>query len=178
MANDATKTFVAGDGAVWHAPLGTALPTTITGTINPLFKELGYFDDAGVKRDEPTTDAEIVAWQGAAVVRTIRSKHSVTYAFTALEDNDEVIKATRGSGTAAAYTITGKLPVNEAFVIEERDGTTLRLTCIPNGSVTDIGAMVNSNAGISALPLTITCYPDANGIKAYVYKGTDDDSSF
>ena len=51
MANDATKVSVgkpAVDGAVFSAPIGTALPTSTSAALNAAFANLGYVSEDGV----------------------------------------------------------------------------------------------------------------------------------
>jgi hypothetical protein len=171
MANDANKVFTAGTGRILHAPIGTTLPTNTTTALNVAFKELGYIGESGVKEDAKTSENKTKAWQNSAVVRKDRTEHDKTFSFDALEDNDEVILAAFGNGTATSYSETGAMTANEVFVIEAIDGAVIKRYVIPNGQITEVGTIEHSAGGASVVPLTITAYPDSTGKKVYRYKG-------
>lgn len=175
MANTAANVQVASTGRVCHAPTTTALPTDAVAALNVAFKELGYISEDGVTEAEGTSENKIKAWQAAAVVRKVRTEHDLTYKFDCIEgSNDEVISVAYQNGTAAAYEITGTMPGYEAFVIEAVDDNKVIRIVVPNGQVTEIGERKYAGTEASSLPLTVTAYPDASGVKAYHYEGTDE----
>lgn len=165
MTTTAENVFVAGTGYVAYAPLGTALPTDATSTINALFEDVGYVSDAGVGEDYPRDTNDIVAWQNADVVRTKTTKHSALFDFELIESNDTVATLYYGDPDQ----ITGADHVHHAFIIEVQDGSDIVRYCIPDGQVTSTGKRQHVNADASKFPITITAFPDSNDVKVYRY---------
>lgn len=169
MAETAANVRVGVNGAVYHAPTNTTLPTTATATRNVAFKHVGYVSEEGVKETQATETNQIKAW-GGDVVRKIQTSHDVTYQFTMLETNDETAAVFYGDGnTAASVEITGDQLGRESYVLEVLDGDhTIRIV-IPDGQVTERGEIQYVSTDAVKYSVTITCYPDANGVKAYKY---------
>ena len=57
----------AGVGAVWRAPLGTALPTTFDATLDNAYKCLGYCSEDGLTNATNISTENIKAWGGDIV---------------------------------------------------------------------------------------------------------------
>lgn len=165
MANDATKVRVAITGAVYVAPLGTTLPTDATSALNAAFKELGYISDAGVVEAQNITSNKLKAWQNADVVRTVQTEHSLTYHFTSLESNTDVLGLIYPSGQ-----ITGAQRGSQAWVFHVVDGATKVRAVVPNGQIIDIANVTYVNGAAIDYGFTIEAYPDATGVKAYIYR--------
>ena len=153
------------------APVGTALPTSLTAEMStvPDWEPVGLLSEDGASeaRDEDSTD--LYSW-GGNLVRTVRSKHKRTIKATALEDNPVVFGLVNPGSTATTTTgvttRTVKVPHADkrAFVLELHDsaGVTKRRH-IWTGEVTEVGETTLSDADMQAFELTITVYPDATG---------------
>jgi hypothetical protein len=175
VTNTASNVFVAGSGTVYVGPLGTTLPTTLNAAPDAAFKDIGYLGPDGVTESQPADSTDVVAWQNGDVCRTKRTKHALTYSFTALEvKNDDAQDFFYGDHplTATPLEITGDDPDHHALVIDVLDGTSKRRYCIPDGQITEQGDVVFSSQDSASYPVTVTCYPDASSNKAYVYEGT------
>ncbi len=83
-------------GAIFIAPTTVALPTDATTALSSDYKCFGFTSDEGFSITEETSNNELRAWEGHAVVRNTRTEYSETIAFTPIECNAEVAKATWG----------------------------------------------------------------------------------
>ncbi len=167
MPNDATKVRVGAAGKVYHAPLGTALPTDTALALNIAFVEVGYISDEGVAADPEDSTTDIRAW-GGDLVRRVISEYGETYAFTMLETNVNAIAAYYGNGTATAWE--GKLlEVRKAWVFHITDGAAIRRICLPDASVTDRGGITYATTAAIGYPVTVSTFPNATGVHSFHY---------
>ena len=65
--------------------------------------------------------------------------------------------------------IDGALAPHASWVLHIVDGDNLRRIVIPDGQVTERQDVTYVNGDAIQYGVTITCYPDASGIKAYIY---------
>lgn len=172
MAGDVDNPRIWIGADVYTAPVGTTLPTDTSASLNAAFRALGLLSEDGMTegRDEDVTDHW--AW-GGILVRTTRSKHKRTFVVTALEDNDVVFDlANPGSNTATTGGVTTRTvyvpdPNPQAFVIHLTDGSTVKRLAVPRGEVSVVGEKTYSDAEMTMTELTITVYPDENGLLFY-----------
>lgn len=156
-------------GAIYGAPTGTTLPTSVSGSLNAAFLDLGYADENGIVQSINSQVTEIKAWQNADVVRKIQTSHDLTYSLTFLETSDEVLAAFFGDYTDGVVQVTGDEGVRQSWVFDVQDGgDTIRIV-IPDGQITERGNVSFVNADAIKYPITISCFPDASGVKAYWY---------
>lgn len=170
MALTAANVVVAGTGAVYRAPLGTALPTSADDLINVLFLDHGYINQDGVAEtiDRATTD--IIAWQNGDLVRRVQNSHDVTYAFAALETNATTLETYYGNYDDGHVEIKGDEGIRGAWVLDFLDGDDRHVRIvIEDGQVTTNGGVTRNSQGAFEYPVTITCYPGSNGVKAHLY---------
>ena len=128
MALEATHVTVAGTGAVYVAPEGTALPIDLAALAAP-WVELGYVGEDGAQFTFSREQEEILAWQSAEPVRVLITQEPKTIEFELLEfDRDSILFAFRGgafAGVSAPYTYTppdaGVSDVR-ALTIDGKDG--------------------------------------------------------
>jgi hypothetical protein len=165
MALDATKVRVGVTGGAYVAPLGTTLPTDATSALNGAFVELGYINENGVTETQNISTNKIKAWQNGDIVRTVQTQHDLEYKFTPLESNASVLAQVYPSGQ-----ITGAQRGNAEWVFNVVDGVNKIRVVLPNAQITDIGDVNYVNGDAIDYPLTITAYPDASGVKAYIYR--------
>ena len=169
MATTADNVRVGVTGAVYVAPSGTALPTTATVALNAAFEELGFVSDEGVTESQATDNNDVRAWQNGAIVRRIQTTHDLTYNFTCIETNDQVLDTFYGNYTGGTVQVTGTQPDAQAWVIDVIDGSERKRIVIPSGQLTDREDVVYANTDVTGYGMTITCYPDASDVKAYQY---------
>ncbi len=72
--------------AIFLAPLGSTLPTTITATVDAAFEDVGWLHSDGVTESATGSKKVIRGHQGNNVVRTRIDEPGTTVAFVALED--------------------------------------------------------------------------------------------
>ena len=175
----AANVRVAVTGTINYGPAGTALPEDATSPLDPAFAEIGYADDSGVVQtiDEDRTD--IVAWQNADKVRKIRTSHDLMYAFTMLETNETTLEVYYGDGAFTGTVedgvveIRGDAQTRGEWVIHVIDGDALIRIVIPDGEVSERGEVSFVNGDAVKYPVTVTCYPNEDGIKAFLYLVTE-----
>lgn len=162
---------------VYTAPLEATLPTDIDTDWDTEWEALGLLGEDGSteSRDDDSTDH--YAW-GGILVRTTRSRHKRTITVTALEDNPVVFALVNPGSTVATAggvtTRTVKVPTTDirAFGFELVDGDITKRKVIPRGEITDVGDVTESESEMTMYELTITIYPDADGV--LYYELTDD----
>lgn len=171
----AANVRVAVTGTINYGPAGTALPTDATTGLDAAFDEVGYADDSGVVQTINEDRNDIVAWQNGDKVRKVRTNHDVMYAFTMLETNEQSLEIYYGDGTFTGTLTDGEVQIRGdaetrgEWVIHVIDGDSLIRIVIPDGEVTERGDVSFVNGDAVKYPVTITCYPDEDGVKAYQY---------
>lgn len=186
MTNSATMVAIGKPdlaGGALRAPLGTALPTgTKAGAtaLDPAFIATGYISSDGVVETTNTDTSNIVAW-GGDNVRTVQTTHEVTYALTMIETNKESTgvyygddnvastPATATTGTLLAIEVTSKELGHQVWVFEILDGLKTGRIVLPDAQVTQRGDVSYVDTDAVSYPVTLTAYPDVNGVKAYIY---------
>lgn len=179
MSNDASKVKVAVTGAVYTGAPGTTLPTTATMALDSAFKDVGYISEDGVTETPEVDTQEIKAWQGGVVVRRVVSSSEYQYKFTMIETKKTSLELYHKGSTVVTDGATGwKLDVKGAavdrrrFVIDVLDGADVIRIVIPDGEVTDRGEVTYVNEEEIGYEVTITAYPDSNGVVATKYSNS------
>ena len=171
-------------GGILIAPTGTALPSNTSTAPNVLFVSAGYIGEDGVTENNGRSIEKIRAW-GGDTVKVTQTEHTLTYQFTFIESlNTDVLKTVYGSAnvtTTAATASTGTLQAikinsdvlpHKSYIFEIKDGDAKIRIAVPDGQITEIGETTYSDAAAIAYQVTLECFPDATGVKAYKY--TDD----
>jgi len=156
-------------GAIYGAPTGTALPTDHTTALDAAFAELGYISDAGLRENTTVGTTDIIAWQNGDNVRTIQTSHVFTFALDFMETSQAVLTAFYGNASASAVEVRGEQGIRQSWAFEVVDGTDIQRFVVPDGQITDRGEVSYVNGEAVTYPITITCYPDNTGVKAYKY---------
>lgn len=145
----------------------------ITNATDPVpsdFVGHGYANEDGLTENHDDSVDTVVAWQGAVVVRSIRTESVMTMEFTLLQTRGSVLELFHPGSHVEAngdgeYVMHVKPPTAERreFVFDMVDGDTLTRYYIGAGELTERGEVPHSNGDPTQYPMTITCYPDANG---------------
>ncbi len=181
MANSAAK-VVAGvplaTGGILIGALTAAEPSTAVSALTG-FTAAGYVGEDGVTETNERSTDRIRAW-GGDTVKVVQTEHNVTYQFTFLETlNADVLKAVYGTSnvtTTAATVSTGTLhevAINastlphQSYVFEIKDGLAKIRIYIPDGQITEVGDITYSDSEVIGYQVTVECFPDELGNKAY-----------
>lgn len=173
MSGDIENPRIWVNAAVRVAPPETEGPDDLTTPWPIEFESLGLTSEDGITegREQEVTDHYA---HGGILVRTTKSKHKRTFEVMALEDNAVVFGlANPGSEAetdAGVTTRTVKIPNQpdpRTFGMELVDGEVTCRRVIPRGEVTEVGETVLVDNAIAMVPLTITVYPDADGVLYY-----------
>ena len=104
MAQDDQNVVVAGTGAVYVAPVGTAVPVDLAAPAAP-WSDIGYVGEDGVTFTFSRDQEDVNAWQVSTPVRVLVTNEPVGIAFELLQfDRETVALAFRGG------TFTGIAP--------------------------------------------------------------------
>lgn len=164
-------------GAVFKAPLGTALPTSATAELDKAFVSMGYISEDGVTNENTRESEEIKDWGGNTVLTPQTSKTD-KFSMSFMDTKDvNVMKAVYGdsnvTGTLDAG-ITVKVNAKEleaaAWVVDMvTTGGDPKRICIPNGTVSEIGEIKYASGEAVLFETTISCLPDSDENTHYEY---------
>lgn len=169
-------------GAIYSAPLGTALPEDATTKLNVAFKPLGYVSEDGLVNENTASTENLKAW-GGDIVDTVQTEKTDTFTYTLIESlNIDVLKEIYGSDNVTGDVATGitikantKELEQHSVVIEMiLKGNILKRIVIPNGKVTEVGEITYTDSEMVGYETTLNAFPDAAGNTHYEYikKGT------
>ena len=164
-------------GAIYTAPLGTTLPTDATSALAEAFVCVGYISDGGVVNENSPETEVIKAWGGDTVLVTLQSKDD-TFQFTMIEAmNIDVLKAIYGDDNVTGsleegikIQATNELPDERSWVIDMiYRGDGVKRVCIPDASVSEVGAINYTDSDPVGYETTLNCMPDTEGVTHYEY---------
>jgi len=171
-------------GGVLVADTTATLPTTASSAPDAAFLGSGYIGEDGVTESNGRTVEKVRAW-GGDVVKILQTEHTLSYQFTFIESlNTQVLKSVYGDanvtttagtptvGTLQTIEINSETLPHKSYVLEVRDGAAKVRIVVPDGQITEVGETTYSDTSVIAYPVTVECFPDENGNKAYKY--TDD----
>lgn len=162
-------------GAIFRAPLGTALPTDAATALPGAFVELGYVSSDGFARSINKGYEAITAWGGDEVLKS-RTEHSVGFSFTLIEDlNGDVHEAKWGTAavtqTAATASHGNLVTVSyegvdtepAVWVLDMEDQGKLHRVVFPYATdTTESFEQTFSDSEAVGLPFEVTAYRDAS----------------
>mgnify|MGYP001667810793 CR=1 FL=1 len=164
-------------GAIFSAPLGTALPVDAITEIDKGFVGLGYASEDGLTNEDAIESEEIKAWGGDTVL-VVQTSKTDRFTFTLIESiNLDVLKEVYGpenvNGTLengiTVMSNAGDLP-ERSFVIDMiLKEKLLKRIVIPCGKVIEKGEINYVDNEATGFELTIQATPDEKGNTHYEY---------
>lgn len=167
-------------GPILSAPRGVALPTSVTDPIDSQFADSGYISEDGLTLTPERSSESIRDWSGS-VVKQILTEFAATLAWAHLEttlaslrnyfgdDNVEVIEATSTEGRRITAKLAAAELPRKSWVFKVKDGAARVLIVVPDGQVTETGEVAFVKSGAITWPVTMSTYPDGDGVHVYVY---------
>ena len=164
-------------GAVFRAPLGTTLPTSVNDTLNSAFKELGFVSDAGVVNSNSPSNTSIKAWGGDTIYDVQTEKPDTWKMAFAEATNEDVLKLVYGVDNVSGSVETGltikannKEQSPQSLVIDMvlANGGKKRVV-LPNCKVTAVADISYVDNDVIKYDTTMSAYPDSEGNTHYEY---------
>ena len=164
-------------GAIFTAPVGATLPTSVTDAKDPAFKGVGFISEDGVTNSNSAESTDIKAWGGDIVMSPQEGKED-KFHFVMIEalgkTPKEVVYGTSNVTGDINSGITVKAnnsaPEERSWIIDinMRNGVITRIV-IPKASVAELGDIVYKDNEAVGYEVTISAYPDADGNTHYEY---------
>lgn len=166
-------------GAIYTAPLGTALPTDAKSPLGAAYKSLGYISEDGLTNENSPKSDIIKSWGGDTVM-SVQTEKPDNFSYKLIEGlNVEVLKEIYGSenvsgdlSTSTGITVKANSsePIEHALVIDMimRGGILKRIT-IPNGKISELGEIVYTEVDAVGYEVTLQALPDSAGNTHYEY---------
>lgn len=160
--NDADETVIAGNGTLYVAAVGTALPTAPDGALNAAFIGLGYTAEDGASFKSTPDITEHRAWQSQDAIRRAVKSRELEIGCELLQWNESTVVVAFGGGSISGsgpYTYTlpvaGEALAEYAVILDVQDGTRLTRIIIPRMSITDaVEAQFNAD-NMAGLPIVL-----------------------
>jgi len=171
MALNPSNVRVAITGELYAGPLTSDAPTTSVSALDSDYTGMGYVGQDGVTEEYQDTVEEHVAWQNATIVRATTTESKAKLSFVLIETKGKVLELYHKGSTVEVVSsgqwkidVMQPQPDERRFVFDVLDGTKHLRLYIPRGEVGERGAIVYATAEVTAYEMTITCYPDGNGL--------------
>lgn len=175
MADNVTNIKGAVDGGyAFSAPAGSSVPA-IGSALGTAFKNMGYVSADGIAENRETEVEEVSDLSGN-VVYTMKSRETEKLVLTLISLTEDSLKemhghdnvSTSGNVITVEHITTDYDQRVYVFDLLCKDGRQWRKK-VPSGQVTEVGPIVYGAGNVFGREITITCYPDSDGVRMYDY---------
>ena len=163
---------------------GFTAPTTATIDLstNPFvalgtgFENMGYISEDGIE-EEIDSDVEEIHDMNGETVFVAKSTETETLVLTLISLNaaslgemygHSNVDTTNNDYFKVSHTAAQHDTRKYVFDLVRKDGKRYR-KYVPNGQVTEVGSIVHASSEVFGREITITCLPDADGVRMYDY---------
>lgn len=163
------------DGAAWCAPTTATAPTSASAQLTG-FTSLGWLSEDGINMQVSKESTDLKGFGGDTAI-TLTTSHDVQFIFKPMEWNETVAKEMFGDSNvttdAGTVKVTGdELPMRRyVFDMRGRNKELIRVV-VPNCKVVSFGDFAFKHSEPMAAEFTLKAFPDADGVKVYIYKAT------
>lgn len=178
-ALDSSQIRVAGNGALWKAPLGSTLPADSTTAWDAAFVNLGYATDGFTLTQDYKTQ-EVPGWQSLESLRLIATALTRKFAFESLQSNKDTVAlawggATITPATAGAYSmvIPDTQPLDFILGIDWNDGATSQRIIVQHAALAALPTIKFVRTDAVKYPLEVQALKPADGTKSVLVFGVD-----
>ena len=168
-------------GAVFAAPLGTALPTDAVTALAAAYLPMGYVSKDGVSNTNSPSSESTTAWGGDVVLDSQTEKPD-NFKFTLIEAlNVNVLKFVYGDKNVKGDLKSGievkanrDEAVQRVLVVDMILKDAVKRIVIPRAKITEVDDIVYQEGKAVGYGTKLAAYPDASGQTHYEYiKGTE-----
>ena len=183
----ATGTNVAAfGGAIYRAPLGTALPTDATTVLAAAYKRLGPVSQDGVSPERDTNVEKVKEWNGTTLAQLLtdesRAFTGVLYGvydedvlkFVYGEANVTVVAANTTTGTKVTVLDKGGKPDPCVIVLDLWYGAKKLRKVIAYADPVVTGEEPYQKGALTGYQVSIEAITDSAGVRVYEYGENDD----
>lgn len=105
------------------------------------------------------------------LITTISSGATVTYTDTGAAGTAATVPTsnTTGKGTLHKVLINGASLAHKSYVFELKDGAAKIRIYVPDGQITEVGEITYSDSEVIGYQVTVECFADELGVKAYKF---------
>ena len=165
-------------GYGFSAPVDTELDVSTNpfAALGAAFDNMGFISSDGIEESVESDTDEITDINGDVVYVT-KSSETETLVLTLISVTKASLSEWHGHSavddTSNDYLKVSHTPTDHdrrlyVFELLLKDGRKWR-KIVPNGQVTEVGSIVHASGEVAGREITITCYPDENGVRVYDY---------
>lgn len=168
---------VTGTGGILTAATGTTLPTAYDSALTG-FTATGFIGDGGVELTIDRQTQDVFAWGGTRV-RVIQTEYSCELSFEFLETTPATLALLFGAdnvstvGTDTTVKMNADTLPHFALVTKAKDGDKGVLITAADAQIVSQDPVTFSHSDAVRFPVTIACFPDANGDSATLVYDSD-----
>lgn len=172
MASNSDLALVGATGVAYTSAVGTTGPTDFSALSS--WDDLGYISDDGLVAGVSDDRKEWTPWGSLQPIRSQITKSTKTFKIVCWETNETVLglyyrqeaaDVAPGAGNIISFEDNDRpTPDRRAFVFDIIDGNNDFRFHLPEAEVTERGGVTYKTDELIGYEMTITAYPDINGL--------------